>query len=178
MVPPAAAEVGLGHLWVAEDRDGICCSLGGCCESREVVKGDFWGTDPLVVVFLSISFLARVHGQFGETWAFLGMFGLIPTPKGVQTAQGLHHGAVAHFPLGIFLSLCAFRCPCGGQCQPRGFCCVVVLQMSRAREKIDSRTGIIQPCALINMCLQFLTKIPRAGCTSPKLPVPVAFVVT
>lgn len=94
--------------------------LGGCCESGEVVEETF-GV-PWLWRFSSFPFLARVLGRFGETWAFLGMFRPIPAPKGVQTAQGLYHGMVAHFPLGVFP--CPFRCPCGGHgCWPWGFCC-------------------------------------------------------
>lgn len=86
--------------------------------------------------FPSFSFPARVYGQFDEAFAFLRVFMPFPAPKGVQTAQGLYHGTVIHFPLGIFPSPYPFRSPCGGRpavprlpcagssvCRPTGFCC-------------------------------------------------------
>lgn len=53
-----------------------------------MVEGTFGVLVPWSWRFSSFSFLARVHGQvgkkFGGTWAFLGLFRLIPAPKGVK----------------------------------------------------------------------------------------------
>lgn len=83
--------------------------------------------------------------------------------------------ALLHISLwGFSLFLVLSGAPVVAGASPGAF---VVLPSVQSRGTIDSRTGIIQPRALINMCLQFLTNIPRAGCMSQKLPVPMAFVV-
>lgn len=46
---------------------GSAAHLGGCCESREGVEGTFGVLIPWSWCFSSFSFLARVHGQFGES---------------------------------------------------------------------------------------------------------------
>lgn len=93
------------HCWIAGPWMESAAPWGDA-----VGQGRWWreplGCWPLGRGVSLFSFLARVHSQFGEkfgeTWAFLGIFRLILTPEGVQTAQGLDLGTVAHFPGKVF----------------------------------------------------------------------------
>lgn len=168
---PLRLLAGLLSTWM-----GCAAPLGDAVGQGRCWRGPlgYWclGCDISVHFFSLQEFmvsLVRSLGRLGHSW---GCSGQSQLPEGFRQLR-VCIMARWHISLWGFSLLLSFQVSLW--LGPRAF---AVLPSVPSRETVDSRTGIIELCAVINMCLQFPTNIPRAGCTSLKLPVPVAFVVT